>query len=421
MRAEASEVGRPLRLAVFASHPTQYQAPVFRELAKRDDIHLLVLYGSDHGSAAAYDSGFGRNVKWDIPLLEGYDFEILDNRARKKNVNTFLGISVPDVGERFARSTCDAALIMGWQTRGHAQAIRAAVTHGIPTLLFGESTLAMRPTSKWRARIRAAAWLPLRRRAYRFLFSRVDGFLTLGTRNEAYYSHFDVPAEKMFRVGYAVENERFELSESDKTIARTSVRTALGIMDSSFVFVSVAKIQEKKRPIDLLKAFSTVSGILPAARLVYVGDGPQRRELEAEIVSRGMSDRVTLAGFVNQEMIPQFYAAADCAVLPSDSGETWGLAVNEALASGMPVIVSDMVGCAPDLVSGSEGRVFPFADTAALASAMESIARCDHHTRARMGELGKRTIAWYSPALVAGRVASAVATVVSKRKRNPDD
>jgi glycosyltransferase involved in cell wall biosynthesis len=421
MRAEPAGIGRPLRLAVFASHPTQYQAPVFRELAKRNDIHPVVLYGSDHGSAAAYDSGFGRNVKWDIPLLEGYDFEILENRARRKNVNAFLGISVPDVAERLASAKCDAALIMGWQTRGHVQAIRAAAGHGIPTLLFGESTLAMRPSSKWRAGIRAVAWLPVRRRAYAFLFGRIDGFLTLGTRNEAYYSHFGVPAGKMFRVGYGVENERFELSDSDKTIARTSVRTRLGIQDAAFVFVSVAKIQEKKRPMDLLNAFSIVSGNVPGARLVYVGDGPQRSELEAEVARRGLSGRVTLAGFVNQEMIPQFYAAADCMVLPSDSGETWGLAVNEALASGMPVIVSDSVGCAPDLVGDGEGRIFPFADTIALAQAMESIARSDHHARARMGERGRRTVAWYSPTLMAERVASAVAAVASTKTRNPDD
>ncbi|MEO8192487.1 MAG: glycosyltransferase family 4 protein [Gemmatimonadales bacterium] len=405
------------RLAIFASHPTQYQAPVFRALAERPDVDPTVLFGSDHGARESYDSGFGQTVRWDIPLVDGYRHEFLRNTARRKDVNSFTGISVPGVRERITRESFDAALIMGWQTRGHVQAILAARHARIPTLLLGDSTLEMRPAKQWKAWLRAVAWLPARQMIYSSFLERIDGVLTVGSRNEAYFRSFGVSNERMFRAGHAVENERFGLNPAAKALARSDIRSELGFAASDFVFISVAKLQDRKRPFDLLDAFGEAAAVRPEAALVYVGDGPLRQELAAAVRQRHLEDRVRIAGFVNQADLPRWYAAADCMVLPSDSRETWGLAVNEALASGMPVIVSDAVGCAPDLViDGQNGKVFTFGDAAALSRAMVWTAGLSPEARSQMAQVAVASVADYAPSRVAERIAESICKVIAQQQ-----
>ncbi len=405
-----------MKIAIFASHPTQYQAPIFRALAVQTDVDVTVFFGSDHGVQSTYDSGFGRSVLWDVPLVGGYEHEFVANEAGRKDVNAFLGISVPRISERWAQEKFDAALILGWQTRGHIQAIRAARRAGIPTLLFGDSTLQMRPAAQWKADLRAAVWLPIRKELYSRLLKGIDGILTAGTRNEAYFRSFGISSDRMFRVGHGVENERFALSECDKIAARAAIRTQLHLGDSDFLIISIAKLQEKKRPLDLLEGFDLAARERSDMVLVYVGDGPQRGRLEAAVQQSAVRDRVRIAGFVNQEALPRWYAAADWMVLPSDSGETWGLAVNEALASGLPVIVSDTVGCAPDLiVDGVNGSIFPFADTLALSNKMLWAASLSGELREQMSVNAEASVAAFTPTRVAERIVDAARTIVARR------
>lgn len=128
----------------------------------------------------------------------------------------------------------------------------------------------------------------------------------------------------------------------------------------------------------------------PAVHLLMVGTGPLEEACRAHATRHRLP--VSFAGFLNQSEMPSAYAAADCLVLPSDHGETWGLVVNEAMACGLPAIVSDLVGCAEDLVlEGLTGLVSRFGHPPALAAAMGRMA-ADPGAAARMGATARKRV-----------------------------
>jgi glycosyltransferase involved in cell wall biosynthesis len=135
--------------------------------------------------------------------------------------------------------------------------------------------------------------------------------------------------------------------------------------------------------------------------------------VEAAIDIHDLRSHVTITGFINQREIPDWYAAADCLVLPSDSFETWGLVVNEGMAAGLPVIVSDAAGCAPDLVEdGANGFSFPLGNTAALANRLQRIAEAGVAGRARMGARSREIVANFTLAGAADAIAAATVALV---------
>jgi glycosyltransferase involved in cell wall biosynthesis len=326
-------------------------------------------------------------------LLEGYEHRFLANRARRPDVDHFFGIDVPELAGEWEREGFDAALVLGWQSRGHLQAMRAARRLGIPCLVRGDSHLGMRPPSSLRAALRRLLWLPAREMIYRRMFAAIDGFLAVGKRNADFYAHFGVPAERIWLAPHCVDNTQFDLAAERGARVRAEHRTRLGVGDE-VVFASVAKLLPRKRPYDLLDAFARLAASGIKAHLAFVGDGPERAGLEHRVTALGLADRVTIVGFVNQREIPSWLAAADCLVLPSDSLETWGLAVNEAMAAGLPVIVSDAVGCAPDLVvEGVNGYTFPLGDVEALHDRLSRVASATLAQRTAMGAASKGLIA----------------------------
>ena len=386
------------RLAIFTSHPIQYQAPYFRALADAPDVEPTVFFGSAHGSVAAHDRGFGTSVKWDTPLLEGYRHVMLQNAAVRPDVSRFLGVrlgrgsGIPDL------ASFDACLVFGWHTLAHLQAIRAAIGARVPLLLRGESTLARRPRDARRAQLRAALWLPVRERLYRRVFAQVAAFLATGTRNAEFYRHFRVPADRIYWAPYCVDNSHFALSSKARLAARFEVRASLGLADSTLVFICAAKLIEQKRPLDVLAAFARCpAAIRERSHLVFVGDGALREAVARAATELGVRARVTITGFVNQSAMPAWYAAGDALILASDTMETWGLVVNEAMAAGLPVVVSDAVGCAPDLVEqGENGLIFPLGDVDALAACMARVAALDERERAEWGACSRRRVADFS-------------------------
>lgn len=386
--------GAPVRLAVFTSHPIQYQAPFFRALAASDRIAPTVYFGSRHGVDVAHDAGFGTAFRWDVPLLEGYAQVFLANRARRPDVSRFGGVRVRGLGEHWRAARHDVALVLGWQTLAHVQALAAARRSGIPLILRGESTLERSaPRGGYADAVRRHIWLPARRHLYAAAFARVSAFLVIGSRNRDYYRAFGVPDEKLIWAPYCVDNDWFALPEARRAAARTRVRARLGASDGAIVFASSAKLLERKRPLDLLQAIASVRRAGVDARALFIGDGPERGRLERLAAAAGVGDAVTITGFVNQRDLPEWYAGADALVLPSDARETWGLVVNEAMAAGLPVVVSDAAGCAPDLVRGDvNGFIYPCGDVTALADRLHRLAAMPAARRRSMGDASRRLI-----------------------------
>ena len=389
-----------MKLAIAATHPVQYQVPWYRALAGRDGVDLTVYYAL-LPRPEQQGVGFGRDFAWDVPLLDGYRWEALENTARKPSLRGFLASRTPGVEGALARSRPEAVIIGGWNAMPLLQTLRACRRLGIPCLVRAESSgLQRRP-----------AWV---RALHRRLLSRFDACLAIGRSNREFYLRNGVPAERIFPVPYFVDNERFAAQAAARMPERASIRAGWGIAPEEICFQFAGKLVPKKRVLDFLAACGSARRGDPRIRALVVGTG-EMESAARELAARHASGAV-FAGFLNQSEISRAYVAADCLVLPSDFGETWGLVVNEAMVHGLPAIVSDRVGCGPDLVvDGKTGWIVPFGDLEALVSTLLAMS-ADSAGRMEMGRRAREHVASYSAERAVDGTLRAVAYVRGRRR-----
>jgi glycosyltransferase involved in cell wall biosynthesis len=362
-------------LVIVATHPIQYHAPLFRALAVSDRLRVSVAF-LDIPDSASQGVGFGKAFQWDVPLTEGYAWVRLDAAiATGSGSNRFLGRRARSLTRQLGELAPDVVLVMGWNQFGLLQAWFAAKRLGLPLLVRGDSN-AKRPRPAWKR------WV------HRVLLGVPDGFLSVGESNARFYCESGVPAERIQYAPHFVDNAFF--ASRAAVVDRVAVHASWGISEGDVCVLFAGKFEAIKRPFDLLAAVT----VLPAKvrrriAVLMVGAGPLGVTLRQQADAAGL--RVTWVGFLNQSEIPEAYAVADMLVLPSEH-ETWGLVVNEAMACGVPAIVSDLVGCANDLVRpGETGMVFPMGDVAALAKAIEALASNPERRRA-MGEAARALV-----------------------------
>jgi len=385
----------PYKLAVLASHPIQYQAPLFRVLAQRPAIDLHVFYCRRIGWERYQDPGFGVTFSWDIPLLEGYKHTFLCNISPYVNSSRFFGVVNPGIVAAIWRGKFDAIWINGWALATNWIAWAGASALHVPILLRSETNGLAEPRGLRRG---------VKRMVLQTFFSRVAGFLAIGTHNENYYKSYGVPQERIFLTPYCVDNAFFMERARELAGQKRDLREKEGIPPDLPIILFCGKFQEKKRPLDLLRAFSLLNG-RPPATLVFVGDGALRPAMERFVAQRSLP-HVYFLGFKNQQDLPACYAMSDLLVLPS-SGEPWGLVVNEAMCFGLPVIASDRVGAAADLVNpGVNGFTFRLGDIESLAGLLRSLL-LDGETRKKMGAQSYSLISqWGIPEDVQGILQS---------------
>jgi glycosyltransferase involved in cell wall biosynthesis len=247
------------------------------------------------------------------------------------------------------------------------------LAHRLPVLVRGDSNGLAEPIG-----VKGA----IKRRVLKIFFSRIAGFLAIGTHNANFYRSYGVPEERLFWTPYAVDNDFFGEQVTNFAEQRYLLRTKEGIPPEPPAILFCGKFVDKKRPLDLLRAFAAL-GTGVESSLIFVGDGPLRPAMEDFVASQRL-ERVFFLGFRNQTELPACYALADVLVLPS-SFEPWGLVLNEAMASGLPVIASERVGAAADLIrQGVNGFVFPVGDVSALTHYLRTILK-DRCAREEMG------------------------------------
>jgi glycosyltransferase involved in cell wall biosynthesis len=375
-----TEGTRPYRLAILVSHPIQYQAPLYRALAARPEIDLMVFFCSDWGLNACHDAGFGQELKWDIPLLDGYRSEFLPNVSLKPNPSRFWGLINPVIIQRLRNGGFDAVWVHGWASLTNWLAMLAAFASGIPVLLRGETTLL--PTlPRWKR--------VLKQTVLKRLFKWISAFLAIGRYNAEFYAAYGVPKEKIFHVPYAVDNDFFLSKAKDLLPHKLEMKKKFGIPENLPVILFCGKLTPVKQPMDLLQAYAQITNDVKCA-LVFVGDGSLRSELEAYVREHRVKN-VLFMGFQNQTELPKFYTIADIFVLPSGS-EPWGLVVNEAMCFGLPVVVSNQVGAGGDLVKEDvNGFVYRAGDTATLATRLKLLLS-NEHLRLKMGDASRKFI-----------------------------
>jgi glycosyltransferase involved in cell wall biosynthesis len=376
------EDSRPVpRLGVFDLNPIQYHTPLYQRLAARGNVHLDVLYLSDHGLKPVLDPGFGVPVAWDIDLLSGYEHAFLagSRAARARQLVRWL-------------RRHDAVVTYGHSNLWMLAAAAAARACGVPYLLRGDSG----PRGQSGGARGAARYV-----VARVVVGGSAGGLAVGRGNEQFYARYGAP--RTVFAPFSVDNARFG---APPAVGRAALLARWGLDDRYPVVMFCGKLRPAKRPLDLAAAVARLD--LPVS-VLFVGDGTLAEEVTA-LLPPG---RGAVTGFVNQAELPSYYHAADILVLPSES-EPWGLVVNEAMTAGVLPVVSDRVGCAPDLVADL-GEVYPSGDVAALTAALR-------RGLGRLGDPGlagslRQRVAEYSIDATAAGFEQATAAVMAEGRR----
>ncbi len=367
-------------LAILTSHPIQYQAPLWQALAKAAEVPFEVWFLTNHGVSGSLDQQFGQAFAWDLNLLEGYPSRYLEVNPNW-SMRSYRGVQlIESLEHRLRQQQIQALWVEGWRFKAHWQAIRAARRAGVKVWMRGESN-----------DLKRESWLKclLKRPLLCRFFQEVDRFLAIGSANRRLYEGYGMAPEKITPTPYCVDNDRFAAAAKEFAPRRAELRQKWNIPENAYCVLFCGKFISKKRPLDLVAAAQQLAA-LHADRplhLLLVGSGKLGAKLQSlcqvvwgpgagSAISTDPRPTASFVGFLNQTEIPAAYAAADVLVLPSDFGETWGLVVNEALASGLPAIVSDQCGCAEDLPAKLHPElVFRCGDVADLARAIDFARR----------------------------------------------
>jgi glycosyltransferase involved in cell wall biosynthesis len=389
-------------LVVIETHPVQYHAPVFRAV-QRMGVPVTAIYGSDFSVAGYRDKEFGTSFAWDTDLLSGYSARFL-SRVESGGARIAEETSAKGLTRLLGELAPEAVMVMGYSPAYYRRALVELLRQDIPLLFRAETTdHAVRRSG-------TKAWL--RDSLLTLLYSRCERMLYIGERSLAHYRRLGIAPEKLIFSPYCVDTTPFAFDERARAELRQPMRSQLGLGAGDVAVLFSGKIVTRKGPGTLVAA---VKSLPPQVRehmvLLMVGDGELRGELAAEAALEP-SIRAHWLGFHNQRALSPFFHAADVLVLPSQTGETWGLVVNEALHHGIPAIVTEAVGCAPDLiVPGATGEVCAAASAPSLRDAL---ARFVDWTRdgVEQRERCRSQVAKYSVENAAAGITSAFNAVV---------
>ncbi|MCS4174824.1 glycosyltransferase family 4 protein [Salinibacter ruber] len=345
-------------------------------MESRAGVEVTVFY--EHiPDAETQGEGFGAAFTWDLPLLQGYRWKVLNGEARQEREGRK---EVEFDGFREAFRGVDVMLVHGWQSGYMYRAWLNGLWAEAPLLVRGESNS-----------LRSRPWYV--RGLHRGYLRPFDRYLYIGEGNRQFYRNAGISSEALYFAPYCIENDRFDADWQELKEDRGQLRSEIGIDTSAVCFLFCGKFIEKKRPTDVVEAFEAAQRQLATpAHLLMVGDGELFEKAKRQVINEAS---VTFTGFLNQTEIGEAYAAADVMVLPSR--ETWGLVVNEAMIFECPAIVSDRVGCGPDLIQdGETGYTFPFGDVEALTSTMVRLAESPDHIRKMGAQARKRVLSDYT-------------------------
>ncbi|MEM6621540.1 MAG: glycosyltransferase family 4 protein [Pseudomonadota bacterium] len=380
------------RIAFLNTHPIQYFAPMYARLNRAADLDVHAFYLSDFSMRGAHDPGFGKAVTWDVDLTAGYTPIFIDGAAQRGQPGGFFSYVAPKIWSTVRRGGYDALIFHGYRFAAHNIALAAARSMGIPVFMRGETHLGLyRPGWKQVAR---DAFL----RRYLKLFA---GYLAISSRNAEYYRYLGAADDQIFHVPYAVDVARFAQALDVSPDDRAQLRASWGVTDDRPVILFAAKFEGRKHPDDLIQACKLLAERGVAFHLVLVGSGALEGKLR-EMAKTLPDGTVSFPGFVNQQDLPRYYGASEVFVLPSVN-EPFGLAVNEAMAAGLPIVLTREIGCVPDLLrEGVNGQGFDSRDIAGLADALEAVIG-DPARQAAMSQASRDLIAtWDFDACLAG-------------------
>ncbi len=368
------------KLAYFASHPIQYQAPMLRLIAEHSNIDLTAVFMSDFSVRDYHDKQFGTAIKWDVPLLDGYKSLVMPAIGSLDSIKSPRPFSY-GFKKIFEEHGFNSLWSHGHAHQNSVRALKTAHKLGMKTMSRAESQHEVAHGSGLHRKLRDAAM--------KNVFKSIDAFLCVGTANREYYKSWGVSEDCLFNVPYAVDNDSFQQKTAAAGAQAEELRQKWGIDPNRPVILYASKLTARKKIMDLAHAYErlSVDGAEPDAQLLVVGDGELRPDLEDWMKQKGWGS-VKFVGFQNQSVLPAVYRLSDIFVLAS-AREPWGLIVNEVMNAGMPVIVSDEVGSRLDIVEeGGNGHVVPVGDVEMLSARLGSLC----NSKELRDQMGRRSL-----------------------------
>ena len=357
------------RLAIVVTHPIQHFVPFYRALAAHPGIELRVLFGIPIGVKSYFDAQMQTEILWQMDMLAGYSSEFLQELPEHRQSS----FSLPNsrhLSSRLDAFAPDVVLVYGYSQMNSLRAIAWGRRRNVPVMMISDSERAARNTPL-RETIKKIV-IPL-------IYRNFAAFLSVGDNNQAYYRYYGAPAERIFRSPFTIDENAFQTAASARNSLRKELRAQLGIPPDALIMLYVGKLYAGKRPTDLITAMTRLAGA-PRIHAVIAGNGEQLNELKTAAAAN-----THFLGFINVDLLPKVYAAADALVVPS-AVDRHPLVCSEAACMGLPMIISDRVGAVgpSDIArSGENAIVYPCGDVVALTKAMETIAT-DEPLRTRM-------------------------------------
>jgi glycosyltransferase involved in cell wall biosynthesis len=331
------------RLAIVTTHPIQYNAPLFKKLHDRGNIEIKVYYTLSQSQKSIKDKKFKRQICWDIPLVEGYHFSFFKNISLFPDSNGFFGVVNVGLLRELIEKEYDAVLIYGWHHWSHFLLMQLLPSK--QKIFFRGDSVLLNKFNPFKDFLKKIFLRIIYRNVYKGLY--------VGSHNKQYMLEFGFKNENLIYAPHVVDNDRFNSNKEKMQEKAFTERMALGFGPNDIVFIYVGKFYSLKRLDLLINTFKTLNDV--NIKLLLVGNGEDEHKLKHQAID---DSRISFMPFKNQSEMPWVYRMGDVFVLPSES-ETWGLSVNEAMACGLPVIVSSACGCAPELViHGETGYLF---------------------------------------------------------------
>ncbi|OGG40906.1 hypothetical protein A3A21_01385 [Candidatus Jorgensenbacteria bacterium RIFCSPLOWO2_01_FULL_45_25b] len=365
---------RKHKIAFLISHPIQYYTPFFKKLSEHPQVDLTVYFCLQIGHKEHFDPGFNTNYKWDIPLLEGYAYKFLKNYSPKP-APTLFGQINPGIIRELKKNKYDAMIIHGYTACTNILALLGAWLTKTPIILKGEAVLPEKER-KWKKMIKKIIlW---------YVFKRVQAVLYAYKANKDFFRFYGVPEEKLFFYPSAVDNEFFQKKRKELKGTKQLIKRKAGLKHANWpIILFVGKFIVRKRVMDLLQAVAKLKQKVNM-NVLLIGDGVEKETL-TNFVKKNNLENVYFKGFKNQSELPTWYSVANVFVLPS-AFDPSPKAMNEAMNFGLPVVVTDEVKTASDMVvENNAGFVYQAGNVDELASCIEKIVK-DSSLRAKLGK-----------------------------------
>jgi glycosyltransferase involved in cell wall biosynthesis len=380
------------KLAIITTHPIQYYAPVFKLLSNNKNLNIKVYYTWGEGSLNKFDPGFKQKIEWDLPLLEGYQYDWVLNVSKNPGTHRFGGIVNPTLISDIKLWKPDAVLIYGWSFSSHLKIIRH-FHNKVPIYFRGDSTL-IDNQSGFKSALKTVL--------LKWIYKHINFAFFVGTNNKSYFKKYGLKEKQLIFAPHAIDNERFSIDRKNEAI---QLRRKLGINYDAILILFAGKLEDKKAPLDLLEAFIALKN--KNVHLLFVGNGILENRVKD--ISSGY-ENLHFLDFQNQSYMPVVYQACNIFCLPSiGPNETWGLTINEAMACGKPILASNKVGGAVDLViPGVNGEIFKAGIVGDLKEKLELLLEKEKEGLKIMGESSKKIIEQWSFEIQANIIANYV-------------